>query len=176
MPRRPKRLTRWAGRHPRLVIAGAGSVAGAAAAVVRALRRPRRRHEAVPSLASPGVVGAETAVAVHNAAKGEVVRAVRAEQQNSPQGYLVNEAVQAALSEAARSGVDLVPVAIGVVEGAIEVAGLIGESPLAAGQRAAAAALQAAEAVGPHAAERVRSALGPYLVRPHPDERPDLGR
>jgi len=142
--------------HPRLVAAGIGSVAAALGTMV--LRRQQRDYPALPA---PEAVGALAAVAIHNASKGAVITAVR--EAEAPEGYVVGEAVANALAEAALAGVDLVPAAIGAVEGAIEVAHLVGESRLAVGQRAATAAVQEAESVSDGAASRLRDVLAPYL-------------
>jgi len=123
----------------------------------------RRRPQRGPVLPEPGAVGLTAAVALHNAAKGTVIGAVRAADQ--PDGRLVSETVDGAMHEAMRAGIDLVPVAIGAVEGAVEVAHVVGESPLAAGQRAATAAVLAAQSLSESAAERVHDALAPYLER-----------
>jgi hypothetical protein len=142
--------------HPRLLAAGAGSAAATLGAML--WRRQQRDHPALPA---PKAVGALAAVSIHNASKGAVISAVREAEQ--PEGYMVGTAVATAIAEAARAGVDLAPAAIGAVEGAVEVAHVVGESPLAAGQRAAAAAVQEAESVSELAAERLRDILGPYL-------------
>lgn len=150
------RIVRSIRAHPRLLATGASSLAAAAGAVLA-----RRRMHRGPALPEPGALGAVTAVAIHNAAKGAVISAVRAA--DAAQGHLVSETVDGAMREAMRAGVDLAPAAIGAVEGAVEVAHVIGESPLAAGQRAAAAAVLAAESLSEPAAERVRDVLAPYL-------------
>ena len=142
--------------HPRVTAAAASSALAAVAAVVA-----RRRGDDGPVLPRPGELGATTAVAVHNAAKGEVIRAVRAA--DVPLGSMVGDTARDIVSQAIESGVDVAPAAVGAVEGATEIAHLIGESPLSAGQRAAAAALQSAEAHSQAAGERVRDVLAPYF-------------
>lgn len=152
-----RRVVRQVRTHPRLALGGASSLAAAAVAAIVG----QRHKSSNPTLPAPGVIGAETATAVHNAAKGSVIRAVRVAE--VPKGWIIDEAVRDAMQEAVQTGVDLVPVAVGVVEGSVEVAHLVGESPLAAGQRAAAAAVFAAEERLPGAADRIRQALAPYL-------------
>ena len=150
------RIVQNARSHPRLLLAGASSLVAAAGAAIA-----RRRAEHGPALPEPGAYGAAAAVAIHNATKGVVISTVRAA--DTADGLLVSETVDGAMREAMRAGVDLAPAAIGAVEGAVEVAHVIGESPLAAGQRAAAAAVLAAESLSEPAAERVRDVLAPYL-------------
>lgn len=150
------KIVQSARSHPRLLATGASSLLAAAGAVLA-----RRRMQHRPELPEPGLLGASTAVAIHNATKGAVISAVRAA--DTADGHLVSETVDGAMREAMRAGVDLAPAAIGAVEGAVEVAHVTGESPLAAGQRAAAAAVLAAESLSEPAAERVRDVLAPYL-------------
>lgn len=156
MPTMLDRMLKQARTHPRLLAAGASSLIAAAGAVV-ARRRLGDGHE----LPDPAAFGAATAIAIHNATKGAVISAVRAAERAD--GRLVSDTVDGAMREAMRAGVDLAPAAVGVVEGAVEVAHVIGESPLSAGQRAAAAAVLAAQSLSEPAAERVRDVLAPYL-------------
>ena len=143
--------TRW------LALGVGSAVAGVAASMARR-RAPRSRLPDGVAMASL------TATSVQNAAKGTVISAVRASDQ--PDGYLVSETVREAIREAATAGVDLVPAAVGATLGAIEIAQIIGESPLAAGQRAATAASEEARNVSETAQERVRDALAAYLEHP----------
>lgn len=152
-------VTRYVRKHPRLVAALSSAAAGVGAAVGGVLLS--RRGTAPPSLPDAVELASLTAASVHNAAKGAVIAAVR--EADRPEGFLVGDTAKANVQAALRHGVDVAPAAIGAVEGALEIAHLVGESPLAAGQRAAAAALQEAEAASPDAAERVRTALAPYL-------------
>ncbi|MGE3960570.1 MAG: hypothetical protein AB7F65_02675 [Dehalococcoidia bacterium] len=156
MPGSLERLRQRVRLHPRATAAAAGSaLAGIVALVVR------QRAGETRTLPRPGEIGATTAIAVHNAAKGEVIRVVRTAE--TPRGTIVGDAASDVVAQAIESGVDIAPAAVGAVEGALEIAHLVGESPLAAGQRAAAAALQAAEAHSEAAGQRVRDVLAPYF-------------
>ena len=150
------RIRRQLQAHPRVTVAAASSAFAAVATVVA-----RRRDGHSPVLPRPEEIGATTAVAVHNAAKGEVIRAVRAA--DVPLGSIVGDTARDIVSQAIESGVDVAPAAVGAVEGALEIAHVVGESPLSAGQRAAAAALQSAEAHSQAAGDRVRDVLAPYF-------------
>lgn len=129
---------------------------GALGAVVAA-RRARRRS-AAPRLPEPGPLAADTAVSVHNAAKGAVIAEVRAAV--TPDVVHVTGAARAAVRDAASSGVDLTAAAIGAVDGTSSIAHLVDHDRRDLLELAAVAAHDAATAVGPVAAARVRDVLG----------------
>lgn len=137
----------------------AGSVAAVSGAAVAAAV-VRRRHRETVELGDPGVLAAETAQSVHNAAKGTVIGAVRSAEQ-ADHG-LITATVWEAMQEAFRSGTDVTSVAAGVVEGAAEVAHLVGARPHELASLAARAAVDAAAAQGDVAGQRVHGLLAPH--------------
>ncbi|MEX2626977.1 MAG: hypothetical protein WD225_08820 [Ilumatobacteraceae bacterium] len=140
-----------------LISLGAG-VSTLVATVVTALAR---RRTTGPTLPEPAGLAGTTASAVHNAAKGSLIAAVR--EARVANGDLVERAAFDAVVEAARAGADLTAAAIGVVEGADDVAHLLdGERP-GCGARAAKGAVDAADAQGTAAGTRVRTLLAPIL-------------
>lgn len=143
--------------HP-WVTAAAAVVAGIAAALGQ---RVRHRREGRVVLPAPGALAAETAVSVHNAAKAAVITTAR--EAAVPDEAAVLTQVRAAVREAASSGADVTAVAIGTVEGAADVARLLGVEARALAHRAAVAATEEADAVGNVAGERVRGVLVAHL-------------
>lgn len=143
--------------HGRMIAAGAaGAVAAAAVAVIR-----RRRHDPLV-LPDPGPIAAETAISVHNAAKSTVITTVR--EADAPDRNLVDGVIRDAVIESSSSGADVLAAAIGAVEGAFEIAHLVGESTRSLVPGAASAAIDAAALQGSTAADRVRDVLGGHLA------------
>ena len=122
----------------------------------------RRRQVQALTLPDPAAGTAEAAVSLHNAAKGTVISTVRAA--DSPDLSLVRQVAREAIADAARSGVDLVPVAIGVTEGAAEIAHLLDRSGEEVAAAAATSAKEAATEFGAVAGSRVRTALAPLAM------------
>lgn len=140
------------------MVTGIGSLVAGAAAILA-----RRRHEARARLPDPGTLASATAVSVHNAAKGTVIGSIR--EAHEPDGDLLVSTVRRAVVEAAEAGADLTAAAIGAVEGAMEVAHLLGQSRSAAASQAVAGAVEAARSSGAAAGARVREALTAYTTR-----------
>lgn len=157
LTRRARGLRHTAHRRGRLIAAASGAVVGVAAVATAVARR---RHRETVELGDPGVLAAETAQSVHNAAKGTIIGAVRSAEQ--AHDGLVTAAVWEAMQEAARSGTDITSVAVGVVEGAAEVAHLVGVKPHDLASLAARAAVDAAAAQGDVAGQRVHQLLTPH--------------
>jgi len=145
--------------HKRLAAAGLGSTVAAAAAAGTALIR--RRSEGLPTLPDPASHASITAVAVHNAAKGAVIASTR--ESKAPDVALVLEAVRRVVIEASTAGADIVPAAIGAVEGTVSLAHLVDVSPRRLGEQAAGMALEESARIGVAAAARMQDALSPYL-------------
>lgn len=150
--------TRRAIRSRTLLISLGAGVSTLVATVVAALAR---RRTTGPTLPEPAELAGTTAAAVHNAAKGSLIAAVREAQVAS--GELVERAAFDAVVEAARAGADLTAAAIGAVEGADNVAHLLDGPHPGCGARAARGAIDAADAQGTAAGTRVRTILAPYL-------------
>lgn len=153
-------LTKLAQRlrgRPRLIGAGVSAVAAAATAVLA------RRHQrgAEVTLPRPGELAASTADSVHNAAKGSMISSVR--QAHPADEGVIESAGRDAVTDAAGAGADITAAAIGVVEGALEVAHLMDGSRDAAARIAARSAADAAATHGTAAGARVREVLAPYL-------------
>ena len=136
--------------------AAVGGLVALGAVVVAVVRQRRRSH--VIEFPEPGTLAAETGSSVRNAAKGALISRVR--EAEHPDVDLMAQSAESAVGEAARSGVDLTEVAIGVVEGGMEVAHLLEMDPRAAAGLAARAAVGAAENHGQVAGDRVRDVLG----------------
>lgn len=132
----------------------------AAAAVVAGVVAKRRAFTL--DLPEPGPLAAETAESVRNAARGTVITTIR--EADSPDVHLVETACRAAMADAARSGADVTSVAIGVVEGAVDIAHLVDTSPRDLAARAARASVSAAEAQGTVAGARVADLLSHHLT------------
>lgn len=146
------------GLRKRTKLVGTGVAAlGAAGTAVLARRRLADRVD----LPDPGPLALATALSVHNAAKGTVIAAIR--EADAPDEAAVSAAVSAAVVEGTRAGADVTAVAIGAVEGAAEVAHLVGSRPARIAALAARYAVEAAEAQGLVAAGRVREVLSAYL-------------
>lgn len=144
------------GRSRVLAAAVAALVAGVTALLVRRVRSERIE------LPDPGPLAAETAVSVHNAAKGSVIAAVR--EHDGPDHELVVGTVKEAVRDAAGAGADVTAVALGAVEGAADVAHLVHAHPRELASLAARAAVDAAAAQGETAGARVRDLLAGYVT------------
>lgn len=96
-------------------------------------------------------------MSTHNAAKSTMITAVRAAE--APDLSLVESTVQEAIRDASEAGVDLVPVAIGVVDGAGTVAHLLSRPAREVLHLAASAAVAAGERHGASARARLAAAL-----------------
>lgn len=136
------------------VVAG-GTVLAAAAAV--AAVAARRRGGDVVTLPDPATDAIENAVSLHNAAKGTIISAVRAA--DAPDRTLVVEVARRAVADAAEAGVDLVPVAIGVADGAVAIAHLLDVPRRELAISAAVAAVDVAMDRGATAGSRVRDSF-----------------
>lgn len=143
---------------PRRVVLAAIAAAAAAGAAVAVTARGRQRALALPD---PGPLAAEAATSVHNAAKGTVISRVRAS--SDVDGELVLGVVRDAMVDASQSGVDLISAAIGVVEGAGEIAHLVGRPRDEVVRDAAGIAAEVATERGRTAGDRVRTVLAPIL-------------
>lgn len=161
MTRALRGLRHTAHERGRLIAAGSGAAVGVAAVAAAVVRR---RHRESVQLGDPRVLAAETAQAVHNAAKGTVIGAVRGAEQADHS--LISATVWEAMREASRSGTDVTTVAAGVVEGAAEVAHLVGVKPRELASVAARAAVDAAAAQGDVAGERVHELLAAHHEGP----------
>ena len=137
---------------------GAGLLA-AIAAVVAVLRRRRRVVLAFPD---PGPLAMETAISIHNTAKGAVIAAAR--EADEPEVALVERVVRAAVLDAASCGADVVAAAVGAVEGASEIAHLTGVDAERLAAAATRVAIEAAAQQGDIASARVDDQLG-HLLR-----------
>jgi len=142
--------------HPRVAVAGTGSVVAAIGATIA-----RRKASDVPALPSAVAVAADAAASVHNAAKGSVLAAVR--EQDTPELSTALNAVREAIAEAALAGADLTSAALGAVEGMLVVAEDLGETRAGAGRAGAEAAWVAADVIGSVAARRVGEVLQPIF-------------
>jgi hypothetical protein len=105
------------------------------------------------ALPDPATNAIESAVSLHNAAKGTIMSAVRAAA--GPDSALVVEVTRRAITDATEAGVDLVPVAIGVAEGARAVAHLLDVPERDLIGAVVAAAVEAATEIGVAAGSRV---------------------
>lgn len=120
-----------------------------------------RRHRTISlTLPDAGEIAAETAVSVHNAAKATVIAAIR--EADHPDSVLLSNTARDAMREGVVSGADLAAVAVGIVEGAVQVSRLLGEDAVTAGSTAAQAAMEVAEAQGRVAAARIHDMLAPH--------------
>ncbi len=133
-------------------IGAAASVAALAAAVAA-----RRGSGDVVTLPDPATDATENALSLHNAAKGTIISAVRAA--DAPDRTLVVEVARGALADAAEAGVDLVPVAIGVADGAIAIAHLVDVPRRELAVTVAMAAVDVATEQGATAGSRVRESF-----------------
>ncbi len=147
--------------HARVVAAGATAVGVAAAAVL--VRRRRRDRLVFPD---PGETAVETIRSIHDAAKATVIVAVRAAE--TPDSALIVATVREAVRDAGRAGVDVTAVALGAVEGAVEVAKLLDATPIDVGVLAAEAARAEVAFIGPVAAERLDAQLPTPLLTQSP--------
>ena len=136
----------------------AGGLLAIAVALVGVLFRRRRRVSL--DLGDPGVVAAETAISVHNAAKATVISVIR--EADQPDTVLLQNTVRDAMREGVWAGADLTAVAAGVVEGAVEVSHLMGGEAQTVASTAALAAMEVADAQGRVAAARIRDMLEPH--------------
>lgn len=136
----------------------AGALVTVAAAVVGVLVRRGRR--VTLELPDPGVLAAETAISVHNAAKATVISAIR--EADQPDTVLLQNTVREAMREGVWAGADLTAVAVGVVEGAVAVSHLMEEGTVTVASTAALAAMEVADAQGRVAAARIRDMLEPH--------------
>lgn len=154
--------------HNRLRLLAAGSAAIGIAVLGTLVRRRRR-----PSLdfGDPAALAAETARSVHNAAKGTVITAIRGAAHSDQD--LVASTVRAAMRDAARSGADITAVAAGVVEGAADIAHLLGVEPNELASVAAHSAWDAAGTQGEVAADRVWQLLSRQLTLQRGSEPPE---
>jgi hypothetical protein len=134
------------------VVAGATVLAAAVAAVAA-----RRKGGDVVTLPDPATDATEKAVSLHNAAKGTIISAVRAA--DAPDRTLVVEVARRAVADAAEAGVDLVPVAIGVADGAVAIAHLLDVPQRELAISAAVAAVDVAMERGTTAGSRVRDSF-----------------
>ncbi|MDZ7732916.1 MAG: hypothetical protein U5R31_07175 [Acidimicrobiia bacterium] len=132
---------------------GAG-VAAAGAGALAAAVAVRRTRSMAPALPDAGPLAAETAVSVHNAAKGTIIAAIRSAEEAGP--VLVAATVHEIVNDAASAGADLTAAAIGAVEGTAEVAHLIDHTRDELIELAGRAAVDAASAEGDVAGARVR--------------------
>ncbi len=153
-------FVRFLRRRPQLAAAGVGVVTAALTAVASYRRRP----DGPPSLPDPGTLAALTGRSVHNAAKGAIIATVR--QESEPDDLVIDRLVRESMHEAAAAGADLVSAAIGVVEGAIEIAHLVDGARGAVPTVAARAAVHIADEHGEAAGSRVREVLADYLAHP----------
>lgn len=144
------------GNRSRLVY---GGVVAAAAVVVGVVARRRAFSLDLPE---PGPLAAETAESVRNAARGTVITTIR--EADSPDVQLVEDTSREAVADAARSGADVTSVAIGVVQGAAEIAHLVDSSPRDLTPVIARAVVSAAEAQGAVAGARVADLLSDHLT------------
>lgn len=136
-----------------------GGLAAAAAVVVGVVARRRAFSLDLPD---PGPLAAETAESVRNAARGTVITTIR--EADSPDVRLVESTGREAVADAARSGADVTSVAIGVVEGAVDIAHLVDSTPRDLTPLIARAVVSAAEAQGPVAGARVADLLSDHLT------------
>lgn len=136
----------------------AGALVAVAVAVVGILVRRGRRVSL--DLGDPGLLAAETAISVHNAAKATVISAIR--EADQPDTVLLQNTVREAMREGVWAGADLTAVAAGVVEGAVEVSHLMKEESEAVASAAVLAAMEVADAQGRVAAARIRDMLEPH--------------
>lgn len=149
--------TRWPAvrLRGRTRLIGLGAAAGVAALV--AAVSARRGSGDVVTLPDPATDAIEHAVSLHNAAKGTIISAVRAA--DAPDSALVVEIARQAVTDAAEAGVDLVPVAIGVADGAIAIAHLLDVPGRELAVSVATAAVDVATDLGLTAGTRVRESL-----------------
>jgi hypothetical protein len=132
-------------------------VAAAVTTAAGVLVAARRRKRDVVELPDPVTRAAETAASVHNAAKAAVIHAVR--ESDRPTEELVVGTALAAVEEGLRAGVDIVAPVVGVVEGAADIAHLLGRSRRDLARSVAEAILPEIEERGPVALARVRTIL-----------------
>lgn len=137
------------------------AAAGAAALVAARRRRARRKGTRPIVFPDAAALAAETATSVRNAAKGAVIAAVR--EADDADETLVASAVGEAVNDALGAGADVAAVAIGAVEGALDVAHLVKGSTSQVAATAARAALDAATAHGEIAGARVFDLLRAHL-------------
>lgn len=135
-----------------------GLAMGAGAVAAAALARRNRQPAPFPDAAG---LAAETAASVRNAAKGTVIAWVR--EADDADADLVKLAVKEAVQEALKAGADVTAVAIGAVEGAVDVAHLVDGSTSRVTSIAAQAAVDAATAHGDIAGARVYDLLKSHL-------------
>lgn len=136
-----------------------GGVAAAAAVVVGVVVRRRAFSLDLPD---PGPLAAETAESVRNAARGTVITAIR--EADAPDVRQVETTSREAIADAAQSGADITSVAIGLVEGAADIAHLVNSSPRDLTPLIARAVVSAAEAQGAVAGARVADLLSHHLT------------
>lgn len=153
---KPARLGRLARTRSSSLLWGLAMGAGAVAAAALA----RRHREPAPFPDAAGLA-AETAASVRNAAKGTVIAWVR--EADDADAGLVELAVKEAVQDALKAGADVTAVAIGAVEGAIDVAHLVDGSTSDVTSIAAHAAVDAATAHGDIAGARVYDLLRSHL-------------
>lgn len=135
-----------------------GIVSGAGAVAAALLARRRLEQSRFPD---PAGLAAETATSVRNAAKGTVIASVR--ETDNADAALVASAVREAVDDALKAGADVTAVAIGAVEGALDVAYLVDGSKSTVVSAAANAAVDAATAHGDIAGARVFDLLRAHL-------------
>jgi hypothetical protein len=156
MKRSIRRLVDALGQRSRLVY---GGLAAATAVVMGVVARRRAFSLDLPD---PGELAAETAESVRNAARGTVITTIR--EADSPDIQLVKDTGRGAVADAARSGADITSVAIGVVEGAAEIAHLVDTTPRELVPVIARTVVSAAEAQGVVAGARVADLLSHHLT------------
>lgn len=154
---RPARLGKLARTRSSSLVWGLVTGAGAVAAGV--LVRRNRERARFPDAAS---LAAETATSVRNAAKGTVIASVR--EADNANADLVTLTVKEAVQDALKAGADVTAVAIGAVEGAVDVAHLVDGSTSHVVSIAAQAAVDAATAHGDIAGARVFDLLKAHLT------------
>lgn len=144
-------------KHSRLTYTSLAALAGLVAGVV--VRNRRVFHVSLPD---PSVLAAETAASVRNAARGTVITQVR--ESDEPEASMIEDLARSAIEDAAGAGADITAVAIGIVEGVVDVAHLLGSDPRALAARTAHAVVAAAERQGAVAGARVRDLLEEHLT------------
>lgn len=149
--------TRWlaAKLRGRAHLIGVGAAAGVAAGL--AAVSARREKSDIVTFPDPATDAIDNAVSLHNAAKGTIIAAVRAA--DAPDSELVVEVARRAVTDAAEAGVDLVPVAIGVADGAVSIAHLLDVPERQLAVIVAGAAVNVATDIGVTAGSRVRESF-----------------